>query len=98
MNKREFYNNLVTNLSLADRDLHVHANTDGYGNPYKVTAFKPFDFKKGTFSNNVISVKCYRNIVTIYENNELLEETDWNKHYKPNMVAITAERVLELIK
>ena len=98
MNKREFFNNLVTNLREADASIHCHTNTDAYNNPIKVTASKPFNPKLSTHSENVISVECDRNVVSVLVDGVLVDKVDWKKHYTPNMVALTVDTVRNFIK
>ena len=98
MNKRNFFNNLVTNLREADASIRCHTNTDAYNNPIMVTASKPFNPELSTHSENVISVKCDRNVVSVLVDGVLVDKVDWKKHYTPNMVALTVERVRYFIK
>ena len=98
MKKRDFLNNLVTNLREADASIYCHTNTDAYNNPFMVTASKPFNPKVSTHSENVIAVECDRNIVSVYVDGVLVDKVDWKKHYTPNMVASTVDTVRNFIK
>ena len=98
MNKRDFFNTLVTNLREADASIHCHTNTDAYNNPIKITASKPVNPKVSTHSENGISVKCDRNVVSVLVDGVLVDKVDWKKHYTPNMVASTVDTVRNFIK
>ena len=45
------------------------------------------------FNNLVISIK--NNIVTIVDNNGIIDITDWRKYFIGNMVAITLDTVIK---
>jgi len=45
------------------------------------------------FNNLVVSVK--NNVVTITDNNGVIDITDWKKHFVDNMLSITLDTVIK---
>jgi len=48
------------------------------------------------FNNIVVSI--YNNVVTITDNNGVIDITDWNKHFIDNMLSITLDTVIKNVK
>lgn len=44
-----------------------------------------------------LTVTCYRNTVTIEQLGHVLEESNWNHLFKPNMVVLTVEKVIDYL-
>ena len=45
------------------------------------------------FNNLVVSIK--NNVVTIVDNNNIIDITDWKKHFIDNMLSITLDTVIK---
>jgi len=48
------------------------------------------------FNNIVVSI--YNNVVTITDNNGVIDITDWKKHFIDNMLSITLDTVIKNVK
>ena len=105
MNKRKFYNKLVNALRI-DGYFMSHTNDDAYSNPYQVTSYVPIN-NYTTMSPINFTIRCNRNIVSIYERNNtskvklddnllLLKEVNYNSGYSDNMVVSTVRHLKEL--